>query len=75
METYELLMIIKYELYTRNKAALALMWDFNVEIMRLPSKIKNIRLRERYGEGEVPYEAKTVWVRYCLLYRSPMLEI
>ena len=22
-------------------------------------RIKNIRLRERYGEGEVPYEAKT----------------
>jgi len=59
-EQEELLTIIKYELYTRNKAALALMWDFNArnhEVTKL--KIKNIRLRERYGEGEVPYEAKT----------------
>jgi integrase/recombinase XerD len=36
------------------------MWDLNArphEITLL--RIKNIRLRERYGEGEVPYEAKT----------------
>jgi integrase/recombinase XerD len=59
-EQDELLTIIKYEPYIRNKAALALMWDFNArnhEVTKL--KIKNIRLRERYGEGEVPYEAKT----------------
>jgi integrase/recombinase XerD len=59
-EQDELLTIIKYESYTRNKAALALFWDFNArnhEVTKL--KIKNIRLRERYGEGEVPYEAKT----------------
>jgi len=24
-------------------------------------KIKHIRLRERYGEGEIPHEAKTGW--------------
>jgi integrase/recombinase XerD len=59
-EQDELITIIKYEPYTRNKAALALFWDFNArnhEVTKL--KIKNIRLRERYGEGEVPYEAKT----------------
>jgi integrase/recombinase XerD len=59
-EQDELLTVIKYEPYTRNKAALALFWDFNArnhEVTKL--KIKNIRLRERYGEGEVPYEAKT----------------
>ena len=59
-EQDELLTIIKYESHTRNKAALALFWDFNArnhEVTKL--KIKNIRLRERYGEGEVPYEAKT----------------
>ena len=56
----ELLTIIKYEPSKRNKAALALFWDLdarNHEITLL--KIKNIRLRERYGEGEVPHEAKT----------------
>lgn len=56
----ELLTIIKYESSKRNKAALALFWDLdarNHEIILL--KIKNIRLREKYGEGEVPHEAKT----------------
>jgi integrase len=52
--------IIKYESYSRNKAILMLMWDLNArphEITLL--KIKHIRLKERYGEGEVPHEAKT----------------
>jgi integrase len=56
----ELLTIIKYEPYLRNKAILTLMWDLNArphEITLL--KIKHIRLKDRYGEGEVPYEAKT----------------
>ncbi len=56
----ELLTIIKYETSKRNKAALSLFWDLdarNHEITLL--KIKNIRLREKYGEGEVPHEAKT----------------
>ncbi len=54
-ELDELLTVIRYEPYTRNKAALALFWDFNArnhEVTKL--KIKNRRLRERYGEGEVP---------------------
>jgi integrase/recombinase XerD len=44
----------------RNKAALTLCWDLdarNHEVTML--KIKSIRLRERYGEGEIPHEAKT----------------
>jgi integrase/recombinase XerD len=52
--------IIKYEPYKRNKAALALMWDLNArnhEITLL--RIKNIRLKEKYGEGEIPHESKT----------------
>jgi hypothetical protein len=56
----ELLTIISYEPSKRNKAALALFWDLdarNHEITLL--KIKNIRLREKYAEGEVPNEAKT----------------
>jgi integrase/recombinase XerD len=56
----EILYIIKYEPYTRNKAALTLFWDLdarNHEVTLL--KIKHIRLKERYGEGEIPHEAKT----------------
>ena len=59
-ERDEILFILKYEPYKRNKAALALFWDLdarNHEIILL--KIKHIRLRERYGEGEIPYQAKT----------------
>jgi integrase/recombinase XerD len=56
----EFLSIIKYEPYKRNKAALALMWDLNArnhEITLL--RLKNIRLKEKYGEGEIPHESKT----------------
>jgi integrase/recombinase XerD len=56
----ELLTIVKYEPYIRNNAALTLFWDLdarNHEVTML--KIKHIRLREKYGEGEVPHEAKT----------------
>ena len=59
-EKDEISSIIKYEPYSRNKATLMLMWDLNArphEITLL--KIKHIRLKERYGEGEVPHEAKT----------------
>jgi integrase/recombinase XerD len=59
-EKDELISILKYEPYKRNKAAITLMWDLNArphEITLL--KIKHIRLREKYGEGEIPYEAKT----------------
>ena len=55
-----MLSILKYEPHKRNKAAIALMWDLDArprEITLL--KIKHIRLREKYGEGEIPYEAKT----------------
>jgi integrase/recombinase XerD len=56
----EFLSIIKYEPYKRNKAALALMWDLNArnhEITLL--RLKNIQLKEKYGEGEIPHESKT----------------
>jgi protein-tyrosine-phosphatase len=59
-ERDEILFIIKFEPYKRNKAALTLFWDLdarNHEITLL--KIKHLRLKERYGEGEIPYEAKT----------------
>jgi integrase/recombinase XerD len=56
----ELFTIIKYETYKRNKAILALMWDLNArpsEITLL--KIKHIRLKAKYGQGEIPHDAKT----------------
>lgn len=56
----ELKTLIKYEPFKRNKAAIALMWDLNGrnhEITLL--RIKHIRLKERYGEGEIPRQAKT----------------
>jgi integrase/recombinase XerD len=59
-EREEILSIIKYDPFKRNKAALTLFWDLNArnhEVTLL--KIKHIRLRERYGEGEIPHEAKT----------------
>ena len=42
------------------KRHLSLLWDLdarNHEVTLL--KIKHIRLRERYGEGEIPHESKT----------------
>ena len=59
-ERDDILTLIKYENHRRNKAALALMWDLdgrNHEITSL--KLKHIRLKEKYGEGEIPFESKT----------------
>ncbi|MDW0245734.1 MAG: hypothetical protein QOC38_11090, partial [Nitrososphaeraceae archaeon] len=59
-ERNELITLINYEPNLRNKAILTLMWDLNArphEITLL--RIKNVRLKERYGEGEIPYQAKT----------------
>lgn len=50
-DRYELALVIKYEQFKRNKAALALMWDLdarNHEITLL--KVKNIRLKEKYAK-------------------------
>lgn len=59
-EKDELISILKYEPHKRNKAAITLFWDLNGrnhEITLL--KLKHIRIRENYGEGEVPHESKT----------------
>jgi integrase/recombinase XerD len=59
-ELEDILTIIKYEAYKRNKAALALFWDLNArnhEVTLL--KLRHIRLRDKYGEGEIPHESKT----------------
>jgi integrase/recombinase XerD len=59
-EKEDILTIVKYDSYKRNKAALTLLWDLDArphEVTLL--KIKHVRLKEKYGEGEIPYEAKT----------------
>ncbi len=59
-EKEEFLSVIKYEHHKRNKAALTLLWDLDArhhEVVNL--KIKHIRLKEKYGEGEIPFESKT----------------
>jgi integrase/recombinase XerD len=59
-EKEDLLRVIKYEPYKRNKAILSLLWDLNARPHELTLlKVKHIRLREKYGEGEIPHEAKT----------------
>jgi integrase len=59
-ERDELLTLIKYEPHLRNKAILSLMWDLNARPHELTLlRIKNIRLKEAYGEGEIPHQAKT----------------
>ena len=66
----ELLSIIKYEPNIRNKAILTLLWDMdarNHEIIKL--KIKNLKIRENYAEGEIPFDTKT-GSRYILLRSS-----
>jgi integrase/recombinase XerD len=59
-EKDELLTIVKYEPHKRKKAALTLFWDLNGrnhEITLL--KLKHIRIKENYGEGEIPHQCKT----------------
>ena len=71
----ELLSIVKYEPYKRNKAILTLLWDFNARPHEITlMRIKNLRLREKYGEGEIPYEAKTGSGPILLTFSFPYLR-
>jgi hypothetical protein len=59
-EREDILLITKYEKHRRNKAVITLLWDLDArphEITLL--KIKHITIREQYGEGEIPHQAKT----------------
>ena len=59
-EKDDILTIIKYESYKRNKAILSLLWDLDARPHELTLlKIKHICLKDKYGEGEIPHEAKT----------------
>lgn len=58
-ELEDLLTIVKYEPHPRNKAAMMLLWDLdarNHEVTNI--HIRNVRLKEKYAEGEIP-EGKT----------------
>lgn len=71
----ELELIIKYEKFKRNKAAITMMWDLdarNHEITLL--KIKHIRLKEKYGEGEIPHQAKTGSGPFLLTFSFPYVR-
>jgi len=70
-----ILSIIKYDVFKRNKAALTLLWDLDArphEVTLL--KIKHISLKEKYGEGEIPHEAKTGTVPILLTCSFPYVS-
>jgi integrase/recombinase XerD len=74
-EREELQLIIKYEKFKRNKAAIAMMWDLdarNHEITLL--EIRHIRLKEKYGEGEIPHQAKTGSGPFLLTFSFPYVR-
>ena len=51
-------------------------WTSTVDLMKITlMRIKNLRLREKYGEGEVPYEAKTGSGAILLTFRCLMYVI
>ncbi len=71
----EFLSIVKYEPYKRNKAALTLLWDLDArphEVTLL--KIKHVRLKEKYGEGEIPFESKTGTGAFLLTTSFPYVR-
>ncbi|MDF0682427.1 MAG: hypothetical protein P0116_15835, partial [Candidatus Nitrosocosmicus sp.] len=74
-EKDELISIVKYEKSRRNKAIISLLWDLDArphEITLL--KIKHIRLKEKYGEGEIPFTAKTGSGPILLTFSFPYLR-
>jgi integrase/recombinase XerD len=61
----ELLSLIKYESFKRNKAILSLMWDLNARSHAMTLlKIKHIRLNDNYGEVESLMKLKKELVQY-----------
>ena len=71
----EIQTIISYENCKRNKAILSLLWDSNARPHELTLlKIKHIRLKERYGEGEIPHQAKTGSSPILLTFSFPYVR-
>jgi integrase/recombinase XerD len=74
-EKEDLLTIIKYEPYRRNKAIISLLWDLNARPHEITlMAIKHIRLKEKYGEGEIPHQAKTGTGPLLLTFSFPYVR-
>src|SRR5919202_1431406 len=71
----EVKFILKYEEDERKKAAIMLLWDLdarNHEVTKL--KIKNVRFKEKYAEGEVPFNTKTGGGAILLIHSLPYVR-
>jgi integrase len=67
--------IIKYEPLKRNKAALSLLWDLDARPHEISGlKIKHIKLKQKYGEGEIPFESKTGTGPILLTFSFPYVR-
>lgn len=67
--------VIRYEPLKRNKAALALLWDLDARPHEISGlKIKHITLKEKYGEGEIPFESKTGTGPILLTFSFPYVR-
>jgi hypothetical protein len=56
-DLHEMLRILPYATHIRNKAAITLFWDLNARNHKITKlAIHDVRLRENYGEGEIPKE-------------------
>jgi integrase len=67
--------IIKYEPLKRNKAALSLLWDLDARPHEISGlKIKHVKLKQKYGEGEIPFESKTGTGPILLTFSFPYVR-
>lgn len=67
--------IIKYEPLKRNKAALSLLWDLDARPHEISGlKIKHVKLKQKYGEGEIPIESKTGTGPILLTFSFPYVR-
>jgi hypothetical protein len=67
--------IIKYEPFKRNKAGLSLLWDLDARPHEISGlKIKHVKLKQKYGEGEIPFESKTGTGPILLTFSFPYVR-
>ena len=67
--------IIKYEPLKRNKAALSLLWDLDSRPHEISGlKIKHVKLKQKYCEGEIPFESKTGTGPILLTFSFPYVR-
>jgi integrase/recombinase XerD len=52
-----------------------LLWDLDARPQEIASlKIKHLRLRDKYGEGEIPFESKTGTGPFLLTFSFPYVR-